>query len=293
MGNAATTEMNTPDPSGQDSRPALDRRRVLHRFGLAAAGLALGPYVAPAVASMRPPATFVGSPYVEFWQEYRSPYACDGPAARVPAVYIYSVNSIGFEGKVRLEAHPLGPTSGWTVDISPKILHVQHGAHAIIRLVMDCFGGQVGASPQMLSVLATATATPIGSDKAFVIGTNEARAECVFSTIQLVPPNVEGTIEGGAVFSVDLELDAAWVDSRFVGPVQLYSSPVPHGWHVMLGHTSVEFQMGGKVKIPVHVKAPHAGHGAPEATITVFATVNGPGFSEPMLTGSKIHLQVI
>ena len=235
-----------------------DRREFLRRFGLTAAGLTLGPYVAPAVASFRPPAALVASAALSFFQIEAQPVAADGPAAVFPAIYEFGLGSGSFSGAVRVHAEPATASSGWKLTTQPATIPMQPGGEAVVRVTARAHGA-APASPANMNVRVVARAQPSDGSPSWVLASTMVPVQAVASALNFVsgPPAPPAFIEATAATFVIL--DCQWIDSRTVGPVQLGVENVPDGWTVELDKSKYHVDMNGQTTIAIQVRKRFAG----------------------------------
>ncbi len=268
------------------------RRDFLRLFGLLAAGVAVGPYVSPAMASFAPPASLVGSNEITFYEESRRFTACDGPACDLVAGTLFSLNSSSFKGTVLLDVQPTVKTTGWVITASQTNFKVQPGEQHFFNVFMDCYSDpQVGATPQKLMVRVTATGYPLDGSAPFVIGTLTAKAECVLSALQVVPPTEPIQMTPGGQASATVMINGAWIDSAKFGPVELLATFVPAGWTINVLPPSVTFAGSGSVPAKVRVQLPgNVANGA--YTFRVLARMSHESFVAPMTATGTVKVVV-
>lgn len=273
------------------TRGDLDRRQVLGQFGLATAGVILGSYVSPALASFRPPAALVGSDAVLFWEEFRRVSACDGPACNIPAQYMYSVNSSTFEGVVRLSAQPVTQPAGWAISFDKSEIAVQPGDQIFVRLIMDTYTDpMVGAFPPTLNVRVTARAFPADGSPSFTIGTHMAIAHVEISTLRFGVPAHTVQVNSHGLAECTEMLIGEFIDSSTFGPVLVQTMGVPAGWEVSLDKVSIPFGGSGQVPVLLRIRVP-AGS-ASNQTVRVLAVLDHPSFAAPMQTAVDVTVLV-
>jgi hypothetical protein len=283
--------MNDPRlPESARQHPA--RRDVLRLFGLTAAGVMVGAYTAPAMASFRPPAAFIGSSEVSFVPVSERTIACDGPAMTTVAVALYSVNSTSFRGRVRFALQPTTPTSGWIYTIDKQEVQVNPGDQVFVKVALDCYGDpQVGAEPQHIKLRVTATGYPADASPSFVIGTLPAQALCVQSRLQVTLPQPLVVVPHGTEISTTAVVSGELIDSAAFGPVKLSASLVPGGGTVALSVDQLAFQGNGSFPVQVRVRmSPAVLNGT--ASVRLVATLDHASFAAPMVAEQSFTVQV-
>ncbi|MGQ0551672.1 MAG: hypothetical protein ACT4PU_00460 [Planctomycetota bacterium] len=279
-------------PAPEVTPKEQSRREFMRRFGLTAAGITLGSYAAPALASFRPPAALVGSNEVTFFEEDgKRTTACDGPACAFNAGSYYSINSTSFLGQVLLQVVPTAPTTGWILTLDKTTVAIKPGEQVFVHLTMDCYSHpQIGATPEQLKVRVTATAVPADGSPPFNINTHMARAECVISALEVVAPPgpIKPDSEGNALTTV--MVNGAWIDSAAFGNVLLNTALVPEGWTVALEQAELPFAGTGSFPVRVRINVPPKNK-PKKGEFRVIASLNHPSFAAPMTSIAviKVH----
>jgi hypothetical protein len=281
-------DSSSPDPARL--HPA--RRDVLRLFGLTAAGVVVGVYAPPAMASFRPPAAFVGSSELSFVPEGMRRFACDGPASSLPALARFSVISTRFRGRVQIRLLPTTPTSGWVMTVDKPDLELKPGAQAFVSVTLDCYSHpQVGAEPTDLEVRVTATAYPADGSPPFPIGTLPALATCMPSRLELSVPTQPVLVSNGMPLTATAVVIGEHIDSAKFGPVKVSASMMSSAGTVAISAPVVSFQGSGSVPVELRMRLNPALN-VGEVTVTVRAELDHPSFAAPMLAEQSFSVQL-